>query len=271
MEYIDQYNQFYSKYYLKVELLIKNFLIKYQNEKKSSNFSINLVSKCLNKYQENIFPNKEIEKLTQLFNLRYSIYQPNDSGEILKNELKKAFKEINLDEFQNYNYNKFIKELALHEVLNEISRLISNNYSLFDMMYKLNDFEKFEIKEYPNIGLENSTTFKELQNKLYPKNDEAENFEDYEDFHDENIDTDSFSLPKIIALFNELGFFSLEKIKCLNPNQQAKLISALISKTDVRGIAGNIRVLQDNSKEDGLRFTSHKHSKFAIDFYNKIK
>ena len=57
MEYIDQYNQFYSKYYLKVELLIKNFLIKYQNEKKSSNFSINLVSKCLNKYQENIFPN----------------------------------------------------------------------------------------------------------------------------------------------------------------------------------------------------------------------
>lgn len=271
MEYINQYNQFYSKYYLKVELLIKNFLIKYQNKKKASNFSINLVSQYLNKYQGNIFPNKEIENLNQLFNLRNSIYGLDASEEILKNELKEAFTEINLDKFQNYNYNKFIKELAIYEMINEISRLISNNFTLFEMMYKLNDFEKFEIKEYPNTGLENSTVFKELQNKLYPKNDEVENFEYQEDFHDENLDTDSFSLPKIIALFNELGFFSLEKIKCLNSNQQAKLISVLISKTDVRGISGNIRVLQDNSKEDGLRYTSHKHLKFALDFYTKIK
>ena len=148
MEYINQYNQFYSKYYLKVELLIKNFLIKYQNKKKASNFSINLVSQYLNKYQGNIFPNKEIENLNQLFNLRNSIYGLDASEEILKNELKEAFTEINLDKFQNYNYNKFIKELAIYEMINEISRLISNNFTLFEIV-KFEKTTRIKIKSLP--------------------------------------------------------------------------------------------------------------------------
>lgn len=78
------------------------------------------------------------------------------------------------------------------------------------------------------------------------------------------------SLPLQIALLHEIGFFELEKIKNLNKDQREKIISILLNRTDTRGIRGNINVLNDQSKEDALKYTSHKKTNDAKEILKNL-
>lgn len=171
MDYEEIYEGFYSKYYDKIEHLIKRFFIKRQNQKKSFLNSYNEVFHYLGfdfEKKLNIFKCENLTKLHQIFYQRYTIYSSDELQGIFENEIKAEYDRIKLSELpENYNYIKFIKEVALIEVGNEISRLLSNNLKLLELFYKLNDFDGFEIRRHGNLALENYPIYKKLNSKIY--------------------------------------------------------------------------------------------------------
>jgi hypothetical protein len=54
---------------------------------------------------------------------------------------------------------------------------------------------------------------------------------------------------------NELGFFKLDAIKKLTKRNQFKIIGSLTGATH-RTIKGNVNVLDANSNEDRIKYTS---------------
>lgn len=176
MDYEKTYQDFYSKYYNKAEFLIKQFLIKKQNQNKIFSTTINEVNNYLNDYSINkclISKNENLKKLHHFFDNRYRIYSNNQVQEIFSNEIKTDFDKLKASELpKNCNYVTLVKEIALLEALNEISRLLSNNARLLEMMYKLNKFEAFEIKTNGNLALEDYPIYKQLHLELYPATEE---------------------------------------------------------------------------------------------------
>ena len=170
MNYEKIYQDFYLKYYSKAEILIKNFLIKRHSEKRIFNNSINEVMFYLDKNFRNRFITYNNESLYQTFLESRRFYSIDVIQEVFNNEVKAEFDKINILELPaNYNYSKLIKEIALIEVENDIRRLLSKNYNLLDMFYKLNKFDEFEIKEYKGLYLEDTQIFIKLHSELYPE------------------------------------------------------------------------------------------------------
>ena len=170
MNYEKIYQDFYSKYYSKAEILIKNFLIKRHSEKRIFNNSINEVMFYLDKNFRNRFITYNNESLYQTFLESRRFYSIDVIQEVFNNEVKAEFDKINILELPaNYNYSKLIKEIALIAVENDIRRLLSKNYNLLDMFYKLNKFDEFEIKEYKGLYLEDTQIFIKLHSELYPE------------------------------------------------------------------------------------------------------
>ncbi|MEO8235763.1 MAG: hypothetical protein ABI549_10150 [Flavobacterium sp.] len=175
MDYEKIYQDFYSKYYDKAEFLIKQFLIKRQSQNRIASNTINEVTRYLNDYSVNkcfISKNESLKELYRIFDNRYRVYETNQVHEIFSNEIKTDFDTLDLSEFsKNYNYTLFIKEVALLEVLKEISRLVSNNFRLLERIYKKNEFDEFEIREHKNLDLEDYPIYKKLFLESYPKNE----------------------------------------------------------------------------------------------------
>ncbi|MGY5846625.1 hypothetical protein ACW6QP_04335 [Salegentibacter sp. HM20] len=80
-------------------------------------------------------------------------------------------------------------------------------------------------------------------------------------FSEEEIQSDfseNIPLPFKIALLDELGVFNSPKLKKLPQKKQREIIMMLIGGTD-RQIKGNIAVLNPNSNEDRIRYTSYNY------------
>ncbi|WP_395049150.1 hypothetical protein [Flavobacterium sp.] len=173
MNYGKIYEEQYSKYYAKIEFLIKKFLKNRRSQKRVFENSINEVTHYLSanfKNKHNLYNNNDLENSNRIFNNRYSIYFADATAEILENEIKSEFDKIKIAELPaNYNYEKFIKEIALIEAAKEISRLLSVNLRLLKMFYEGNKFEEFEIREQGNLSLEDYPIFKKLHRELYPE------------------------------------------------------------------------------------------------------
>ncbi|WP_395047783.1 hypothetical protein [Flavobacterium sp.] len=175
MNYEKIYQDFYSKYYDKAEVLIKLLFIKKQNQNKTFTNSLNETRKYLYNYATNnllVNNNESLKELYRIFDNRYRVYATNQIQEIFSDEIKTGFDKLKVSELpKNYSFNRLVFEIALLEALNEISRLLSNNARLFEMMYKLNEFDLFEIRFYKDLGLEEYPDFQRLFLKLYPKNE----------------------------------------------------------------------------------------------------
>jgi hypothetical protein len=173
MDYEGIYEDFYLRYYAKVESLIKSFFIKRHSQKKTFGNSINEVihysyNDLIN--QHNLYKNENLKNLHRIFCKRHSIYFIDQVKEIFENEIKTEFDKIDVSELpSNYNYPKFIKEVALIEVINEISRLLSVNQQLLKMVYDLNEFDEFEIRRNGNLAVEDFPIYRKLAAKLYPE------------------------------------------------------------------------------------------------------
>jgi hypothetical protein len=172
MNYENIYEGFYLKYYSKVEFLIKKFLVKRHSQKKRFGNSYNEVIHYLSNdfvNKHNLYNNENLENAYRFFCKRRTIYFIDEVQEIFENEMKIEFSKINAAELpSNYTYHQFIKEVALIEAVREILRLFSNHERLHAMVYELNEFDKFEIKVYDNLALENYPNFKMMHSKLYP-------------------------------------------------------------------------------------------------------
>lgn len=176
MNYGKIYDDYYSKYYDKAEFFAKRFFIKRQSQNKTYLTVLNEATFFLNDNficVSNIHTNEDLRKLHRIFCNRYGIYAVNQIQEIFENEIKIGFDKLKISELpKNYNYKLFIKEIALFEALKEISRLLSNYSRLFEMMYKLNDFDDFEIRTQGNLSVEDFPVYKRLKLKLYPEENE---------------------------------------------------------------------------------------------------
>ncbi|OCB78409.1 hypothetical protein [Flavobacterium crassostreae] len=173
MDYEEIYEGFYAKYYAKIEILIKNYLIKQRSVNLPFFTAINkvnhyFVNDFINKYH--LHNNENLEKLYQIFCNRRFAYSINAIEGILEDQIKKGFDKIDVLELPiDYNYSKLIKEIALLEVEKEISRLLSNNLQLLKMFYELNEFDEFEIRRNGNLSIEDFPIYRKLATKLYPK------------------------------------------------------------------------------------------------------
>ncbi len=70
-----------------------------------------------------------------------------------------------------------------------------------------------------------------------------------------------------VALLHEIEFFKLDKIKRLNKTQQRMVVMKLIGGTD-RQVKGNINVLNPDSLDDRLRYTSFSFENEVRKFVN---
>lgn len=172
MNYEKIYEDHYSKSFDRIESLIKNFFIKRRSQKRFFVNSINEVTQNFIpdfKKKNIVYNNENLKALNQIFYNRHSAYFVDATNEILENEIKSKFDKIIISELPaNYNYEKFIKEIALVEAVKEISRLLMVNSRLLSMFYEGNKFDEFEIRVQGNLSLDDYPIFKKLHRELYP-------------------------------------------------------------------------------------------------------
>jgi hypothetical protein len=86
----------------------------------------------------------------------------------------------------------------------------------------------------------------------------------------ETINETEQKLPYKITLLNELGFFKLDAIKKLTKENQFKIISSLTGGTH-RTVKGNVNVLDPNSNEDRIKYTSNNYTDEVKMYLDKLK
>jgi len=205
MEYKDIYEDCYNKTFANREKEIKLELIKAKSESKAFNFSLNLIIKNTGLLiSENcIKSNKNLSLLEETHNRNLSNYNENAIELTLKNDIYPEYLKLNEDQLPSkYSFNRFIYDLGTLYALNEVNRLFRNNSRLFEMMFELNDFKDFEIKEYQMV-LDNTPTFRKLCKRQYPEREIDKKII-------RNEDTVSYIDSKFSLLNNE------EKILLLN-------------------------------------------------------
>lgn len=182
MEYSKLYEHYYSGYYNKFQEKIKKNFIAQKIKKISFQESFNLIIDYLDfEIPKRTLVNNDSELILLLkkFRDRYSIFEEDETEEVLKNVIEELFEKLNIQsQKRNYNFNDFIREIALLEVAHEIRRLLSNNYRLFELIYKTRMFDEFEIKEYRSISLEQTDLYIKLNKIVNPKQYQNESQEE---------------------------------------------------------------------------------------------
>lgn len=170
MNYEDFYNKHYQLNYSNQESLAKSYFIDEHLKDRDFNYVFNaLKEKIVKQCQtENLISqNKDLNDLLKIFNEKGDYYRNNLIQNILQNEITSKFNLIeNLP--PNYNFESFVKELAINNSNNEILRLLLINKRIYDMIFQLNSFDKFEIKVFGS-DIESTSIFKELHQKIYPE------------------------------------------------------------------------------------------------------
>lgn len=170
MDYKLIYNQLYDQNYLRFEKIIKKRLVKSKAQKLNFGIASNEIRNYLTAYHSkkiDFLKDNKLEELYSTFLKRYTYFEIDHIEEVFKRKIEKHFNELVTN--PNYTLDDLIKDIALIEIANEIGRLLQNHSTLFDLFYKANDFQEFEIKDYGHIALENVTLYKKLHKKVYPE------------------------------------------------------------------------------------------------------
>lgn len=121
------------------------------------------------------------------------------------------------------------------------------------LIYELSDWELFyEVKTITDFIAEK---IQEL---------ETENKEFMLENKETILESEKPNIPKSIAMLYVSGFFDLDKIKKLKPEELHRAVAIIISKNPdnsnyIRAIRGNINVLNPNSNENRLKYTSNNY------------
>lgn len=174
MDYEKTYTDFYSRYYDKMEFIIKKYLIINYNNKKSFNKIFNELSIKVVDYKEtkykHILEDKTLNDLYKTFLNKNEIYFTDAINEIFSNEIKKEFELLTKsDKSITYSFRNLIIDFAILDVISEIKRLLSNNSRIIELAYELNRFDLFEIRYYAGISIENYPVYLLLSDIKYPK------------------------------------------------------------------------------------------------------
>lgn len=168
MDYNLLYETTYKKYFSLAEKILKAKCIKYKNEGVSFNYTYNEIQKNSYAYSKQINEKLLQEKLapySKLFSERYQIFDEDCILNVIEKRIipllkkNKQTSKISLEEFV-YTYAKL-------DAIKSASRIFSNFNRLYELIFKLNDFNKFELVEH-KCSVENIPLFIKLREKIYP-------------------------------------------------------------------------------------------------------
>jgi hypothetical protein len=172
-DYRQAYEGFYSKYYDELEQFAKDFFIAKKSENRNYIYVRNKLEVYLyNDYVKDIhfLKNDNLMGLYYIYQNRASYYDNEFMLDVFKVEIKNDFNKIDIKQFpKNYNYLKFIEEVAFVETRTVIFGLISAHAELFEMIYKFNRFDIFEIRYYQGKNIKEYPNYRELDFELNPQ------------------------------------------------------------------------------------------------------
>lgn len=204
MDYLKIYNSNYNKAYRIGESLVKHKLIQFNKESLSYNRAFNLTLELFTNHEEKYLIKKETRliELKCFYKNSLGNYSKNCIELTLKNEVKKSFSKLSLLTINiNYTFNSFVRELAITNAINELSRIFSNYSEMYKIIYNNDSYELFEIKDYHPIDFRDSKNYTDLLNKFYPLEKSTENYSENFSiiYSDDSID----DLENDIPNFNE--------------------------------------------------------------------
>lgn len=170
MDYLNTYKYFSEKYYNYSKIiLIKQF--KKANKKNRPFLTIANKLLCdFKKYRTENYESVLTEKGSVAyleFQNRYKYYRGDEYeiiGWVLNDEVLKAF---TADD--TYSYKSFIRDLAIHESLNECFNHFYNYYGYYELIYDTDKYEYFYLKDFQGISFENSSEYQEMLDLKYPE------------------------------------------------------------------------------------------------------
>ena len=167
MEYEKLYLKTFDEVHSNIENYIKNKLIEYINKDYGFNKASNeILEECEKKFETNKFnTTNPYTDLIYIFNNERKKYSKNFNENVFKRDVKQVFDNLQINE---YSFEDLIKDLAEYYSETDTYRIFRNENRFFELIYKSEDFSRFEIKEYDTV-LENTEIFNYYRGLVYPE------------------------------------------------------------------------------------------------------
>ena len=168
MDYNKLYNTTLNNYLSIAEKLLKRNIIKLKNIGYTFDYTYDQLSGQVSYYKHrslnNISEASKSEYLT-LFNDREIMFEDDAINKILNHKIIPLLKKNN--QLKGFNLEDFIKSIAIYDAVRKTANLFNNYHPIYKLMYDLNNFKKFEIKNYGGSAY-NTPLYKQLGEKVYP-------------------------------------------------------------------------------------------------------
>lgn len=219
MEYEKLYLKIFNEVHSNTENYIKNKLIEYINNDYIFNTALNeILEENIKKFETNKFnTTKPYTDLIYIFNNERKKYSKNIYENVFKRDVKPVFDNLHIND---YSFEDLIKDLAKYYSETNTYRIFRNENRLFDLIYKSEDFSKFEIKEY-DTGLENADIFNYYRGLIYPESKQIKepsidkSIEITKEKHKHDFEIDEQALVLNLCLADKNSIPLTEKIKLL--------------------------------------------------------
>ena len=169
MDYNLLYETTYENYFSLAEKLIQKNCLKYKNEGYAFNYTYNEIQKSSFAYTESLNKTLQNEKMvpySKLFSERFQIFDEDYILNVIDKRITPLL--IKNKEASQFSLEHFMYTNAKIDAIKNASRIFGNFNRLFELMFKLNDFRKFELIEYTST-VENIPLFHKLKERVYPK------------------------------------------------------------------------------------------------------
>lgn len=174
MKYTEIYNSTYISAYIRLEKLTKNLFIRLYKEDRSYDYALNTFSfeslREIDKRLDLIYHMPGYTSIMEKFELRNKNYTRNAIENVFVNDIYTAFVEIPKEKLpKNYNFNKLVFDFAVIQAYQNLQSTAIKNSALLELIYKLERFELFEIKESKSIKEDkNYIKLLQIKNNLNP-------------------------------------------------------------------------------------------------------
>lgn len=172
INYEVEYNRYYRRFYSLIEFRIKKYFVAQHEEKITFNLVYNkLHNTFFVGFGNDIFfkNNSDLIEIVITFNKGKDDYFEDYINLVCKNDCIPSFEGLNKELYpKKYTFLKLLIHIAFYNAKVEIGRMLRNNYNLFDLFYHHNEFDKFEIKDYSPINLEDTEIFIFYNKRKYP-------------------------------------------------------------------------------------------------------
>jgi excisionase family DNA binding protein len=168
MDYNTLYTNCYHKKFQEIEQIVYNTFIEAKKVNQSYNFTSNEYLKKSNSILAENFEylkKDPYSELFSLFNKRFFIYTQDRINNIIRLKIIPLLDNLNIKFPKKLDI--IIAEIAKLDAFSETSRIITNNYDLYELMYNLDDLSKFKLISYGS-DIRNTSLFQKLSKKMYP-------------------------------------------------------------------------------------------------------